>query len=87
MRLHQFRRRLFRITLVVAVGAGLAALAPSSERQKSGMREKPTPIISTKALVSADLERCLLPPPPSPDDRLIGDREGNRNKKKIIVCG
>jgi hypothetical protein len=87
MRVRQFRRRLFRITLVVAVGAGLAALAASPERQKTGMREKPAPIISTEALVGADLERCLLPPSPRPDDRLIGDREGNRKKKKIIVCG
>ena len=35
MRVRQFRRRLFRITLVVAVGAGLAALAASPERQKT----------------------------------------------------
>jgi len=87
MRVRQLRKRLFRITLVVAVGAGLAALAASPERQKTGVREKPTPIIATEALVGADLERCLLPPPPSPDDRPIGDRDGNRNKKKIIVCG
>jgi hypothetical protein len=33
------------------------------------------------------LERCLLPPRPQGDERLIGDREGNRNKKKIIFCG
>jgi hypothetical protein len=87
MRVRQLRKRLFRITLVMAVGAGLAALAASPERQKTGAREKPAPIIATEALVGADLERCLLPPPPSPDDRPIGDRDGNRNKKKIIVCG
>jgi|GEM_PF-4095319 len=87
MRVRQLRKRLFRITLVVAIGAGLAALAASPERKKTGAREKPTPIIATEALVGADLERCLLPPRPTPDDRLIGDREGNRNKQKIIVCG
>ena len=85
--MRQLRRRLFRITLVVAIGAGLAAVAASPERQKAVARDKPAPNISTEALVGADLERCLLPPRPHADDLLIGDREGNRNKKKIIFCG
>jgi hypothetical protein len=33
------------------------------------------------------LERCLLPPRPQGDEPPIGDREANRNRKKIIVCG
>ena len=84
----QLRSQLFRITLVVTLGAGLAAVAASLERQKtSDARDKPAPIISTEALVGADLERCLMPPRPQADEPLIGDLEGNRNKKKIIVCG
>jgi hypothetical protein len=85
--MRQFRRQLFRITLVLTLGAGLAAVAASPERQKTVARDKPAPNISTEALVGADLQRCLLPPQPQRDEPLIGDREGNRNKKKIIVCG
>jgi hypothetical protein len=86
--MRQFGRRLFRITLVVAAGAGLAALAASPERQKAVARDLPAgPGVSTDALVGADLERCLLPPRPQADDRPIGDRQAHRNKRKIIVCG
>jgi hypothetical protein len=85
--MRQLRRRLFRIALVVSIGAGLAAVAASSERQKTVVRDRPAPIISTEALVGEDLERCLLPPRPQGDEPPIGDREANRNRKKIIVCG
>lgn len=85
--MRQLRRRLFRIALVVAIGAGLAAVAASSDRPRTVARDKSAQIIATEALVDADLERCLLPPRPQGDERLIGDREGNRNKKKIIFCG
>ena len=81
------KSRLFRIALVVAIGAGLAAVAASSERPKTVVRDRAAPIISTEALVGEDLERCLLPPRPQGDESPIGDREANRTKKKIIVCG
>jgi len=51
------------------------------------VRDRPASIISTEALVGEDLERCLLPPRPQGDEPPIGDREANRNRKKIIVCG
>ncbi len=86
--MRQLRSRLFRITVVVAAGAGLAALAASPERQKTVARDRQAaPIVSTEALEGADLERCLLPPRPQADDRPIGDREAHRNKRKIIFCG
>jgi hypothetical protein len=85
--MRQLKRQLFRITLVVSIGAGLAAVAASPDRQKTVARDKPAPIIATEALVGADLERCLLPPRTQGDEPLIGDRAGNRSKKKIVVCG
>ena len=85
--MRQLSRQLVRISLVLAVGAGLTALAASPARQKALAPGISVPTVSTEALSDFELERCLLPPLPQPDERPIGDREGNRHKKKIIVCG
>ena len=85
--MRQLRMRLFRITLVVTIGAGLAAVAASSERQKTVVRERPTPIIATEAWSARIWSVACCRHRQAPMNRPIGDREGNRNKKKIIVCG
>lgn len=88
-------RQLSRLVLVLALGAGMAALASQPERPKVAVKEMPAPIIVAATLESAPLplpsarvDQCSLNPRDYNDGQLIGDKsEKGAKKKKIVVCG
>jgi len=89
-------RLLYRLVLVLALGAGLAALAMQPEKPKVAVRDQPAPIILAVAQESASpaadtgarVDRCSLNPRDYADDRPIGETASNDvKKKKVIVCG
>ena len=88
--MRHWRRQLFRFSLIVAFGAGLASLAASPEKPKTSARvapEKIAPVILTRTVTRASFDECLRPPRPDPDERPMGDRQANRARKKIVLCG
>jgi hypothetical protein len=88
--MRHWRRQLFRFSLIVALGAGLASFAASPEKPKTSARvapEKIAPVIFTTTVTRASFDECLRPPRPDPDERPIGDLQANRGRKKIVLCG
>jgi hypothetical protein len=86
-------RQLFRFVLVLALGAGLAAVAAQPEKSKVAVREKPAPVILVAALESAPppaieagarVDQCSLNPRDYRDDR---SSDKNGKKRKVVVCG
>lgn len=86
-------RQLFRFVLVLALGAGLAALAAQPEKQRVAAREKPAPVILATAYESAPppamesgarVDQCSLNPRDYRDDR---NTDKNGKKRKVVVCG
>jgi hypothetical protein len=94
----QWNRQIFRLVLVLALGAGLAVQAARPE--KPGLRAektRPEPIILATVIESSIPDQCLLNPRDDEDSvadaRKSGakvadlrDRDG-RGKKKVIACG
>jgi hypothetical protein len=88
--MRNWRRQLFRSSLIVALGAGLASFAASLEKPEGSTRvarEKAAPTLQTTAVTRASFDQCLRPPRPAPDERPIGDLMANRARKKIVLCG
>lgn len=90
-----FERQVSRLFLVLALGAGGAALAIQPDKPRVAVKPIPTPIILAVALESAPpaeafarVDQCSLNPRDYVDDRLIGDKsDKGSKKKKIVVCG
>ncbi len=98
MRGHE--RQIFRIFLVLALGAGMAGLAGQSarsERPKAARLERPAPIILATVMESSVPEQCLLARRDEDDSantsgkaQAKADRNsasGERAKKTVIACG
>jgi hypothetical protein len=97
--MRNFDRQLFRFTLVLALGAGLAALAAQPSKPKIVAVEKPAPIIlaaayenvrpsASDAAVGARIDQCSLNPRDYADSRPIGDKaDKGLRKRKVVVCG
>ncbi len=84
-----------RMFLVVALGAGLGALAAMAarpEKPRAAQIEKPAPIILATVMESTLPDHCLLPLR-EPDEKAASgektrDRDNaQRSKKKVIACG
>ncbi len=93
-------RQVFRIFLVLALGAGMVGLAGQStrsERPKPARAEGPAPIILATVMESAVPDHCLLAPRDEDDSAASsGKAQANadrkpasheRAKKKVIACG
>jgi hypothetical protein len=97
--MRSFDRQLYRFTLVLALGAGLAALAAQPPQPKVAAVEKPAPIVlaaayenvrpsASDAAIGARVDQCSLNPRDYVDARLIGDKtDKNLKKRKVVVCG
>jgi hypothetical protein len=86
-------RQLFRFVLVLALGAGLAAVAAQPQKPKVAAREKPAPAMIVAAYESAPppviesgarVDQCSLNPRDYRDDR---STDKNGKKRKVVVCG
>jgi hypothetical protein len=86
-------RQLFRFVLVLALGAGLAAMAAQPQKQRVAAREKPAPVMLVAAYASAPppaiesgarVDQCSLNPRDYRDDR---NTDKNGKKRKVVVCG
>jgi hypothetical protein len=83
---------LFRMLLVLAIGAGLAALAVGPVKPKIiGQIDRASPIVMAVAMDSQPPEHCLLPPKEDKEQASAvgqsGDQAKAPPKKKIIACG
>ncbi len=90
--MRRWRDELFRILVVVALGAGLGALASGPERPKIMAQPRPAPIILATAMDADPPPQCLLLRRDKGDERPIGEKTGegkagHRNQKKVIACG
>ncbi|MGO9389957.1 hypothetical protein [Rhodoblastus sp.] len=93
-------RPVFRILMVLALGAamgGLAGQSARSQRPRPARAEGPAPIVLATVIESAVPESCLLAPREEDDSaessgkvQANPDRQpasGERAKKKVIACG
>jgi hypothetical protein len=82
---------LFRMVLVLALGAGLAALAVRPAKKIPASADLPMPRVLSIAADSQFPEFCLTPPredkEPATSDKQPDDQGEPRVKKKIIACG
>ncbi len=83
---------IFRLLLVLAIGAGLSALAFRPAKPTIiGHIDRPKPIIMAIATDAQLPEHCLVPPHEDKDQALADqqsrDKSGGHVKKKIIACG
>ena len=93
-------RQIFRIFLVLALGAGMTGLAtPSahSEKPKTARVERPEPIILATVMEHVVPDQCLLVPRDEDDSAKTAGKaqgksdrnsaNGERAKRKVIACG
>jgi hypothetical protein len=80
-------RQFIRFAIVLALGAGLAALAYRPKSAETLSRAQSAPFVAAIAMEVPVAEHCLRSSRDRQDSKPIGDKSASHAKNKIIACG
>lgn len=80
-------RQFVRFAIVLALGAGLAALAYRPQPAQTLSRAQPAPFVTAVAMEVPVAEHCLRVSRDREGRKSIGDKAVGHAKNKIVACG
>ncbi len=85
--MRRINRQFIRFSIVLALGAGLAALAYRPQPAETLARAQSAPFVAAVAMEVPVVERCLGSSRDHQVKKPIGDKAVSHAKGKIIACG